>query len=71
MPPGAPPEKEKMMAEKQRSLTVMGKKVPYVGNPTPKMLEEMRDVLQKLATGETTVEKMAAEFEESERRKLN
>jgi hypothetical protein len=59
------------MAEKPKAMTVLGKRHPYVGNPTPKMLEEVRDVLEKLATGETTVEKMAADFEASERRKIN
>jgi len=56
---------------KQKSITVLGKKMPYVGNPTPKMLSDMKEVMERLALGETTIEKMAVEFEESERRKLN
>ena len=56
---------------KQKSITVLGKKVPYEGNPTRRMLSDMKEVLERLALGETTVEKMAADFEESERRKLN
>ena len=56
---------------KQESITVLGKEVPYEGNPTPKMLSDMKEVMERLALGETTIEKMAAEFEASERRKIN
>ena len=56
---------------KQKSIMVLGKKHTYVGNPTPKMLSDMKEVMERLALGETTIEKMAADFEESERRKLN
>lgn len=59
------------MAEKRKFLRVLGRKHPMLGNPTQRMLEEIRDTMQRLATGETTIERMAAEQAEKDRRKIN
>ena len=63
------PQEGKGMSKK--TFPVLGKKVEYVGNPTPKMLEEMQQAFEDLAMGKTTIKKMAEEFEAKERRKIN
>lgn len=53
------------------SFKVMGKDVPYVGrNVTPEIIERIQNVMEDLAMGKTTVEKMAAEFAAQEKRKV-
>jgi hypothetical protein len=65
-------EENAMAKTKTKTLTVMGRKHKYIGhNETPQMLERARQVLEDFATGKTTPEKMAAEFAEKERLKVN
>jgi hypothetical protein len=60
-----------MRKPKKGKIKVLAGEVEFYGNPTPEMLAQMQELLEGFATGKTTPEKMAAEFAEKERLKVN
>ncbi len=62
---------DSMTKPRKGKIRVLAGEVEFYGNPTPEMVDQMQKILEDFALGKTTPERMAAEFEESERRKIN